>query len=71
MAKKFSKLRAQMSSKAQAKSEKIAGAMLKQMPLHELRRARGFHNKLWRKRCMYSSLQWLRWSGGQICIYLL
>lgn len=41
MAKKFSNLRQGMSAEAQAKSQAKAKAMLKEMPLHELRRARG------------------------------
>ncbi len=41
MAKKFSNLRQSMSTEAQAKSQAKAKAMLKEMPLHELRRARG------------------------------
>lgn len=41
MAKKFSRLRAGMSSEAQAKSQAMAQAMLLEMPLQELRRARG------------------------------
>lgn len=41
MAKKFSKLRASMSDEAQAQSREKSVAMLAEMPLHELRRARG------------------------------
>lgn len=41
MAKKFSKLRGNMSAEAQAKSLAKTAEMLKGMPLHELRRARG------------------------------
>lgn len=41
MAKKFSKLRENMSAEAQAKSGARSAAMLAEMPLHELRRARG------------------------------
>lgn len=41
MAKKFSKLRENMSAEAQAKSSARSAAMLAEMPLHELRRARG------------------------------
>jgi len=41
MAKKFSKLRTGMSADAQAKSQAKAQAMLQEMPLHELRLARG------------------------------
>ncbi|MDZ7750892.1 MAG: XRE family transcriptional regulator [Gammaproteobacteria bacterium] len=41
MAKKFSNLRAGMSTEAQAKSQAKADALLKGMPLHELRKARG------------------------------
>lgn len=45
MAKKFSKLREGMSVEAQAQSEAKAHAMLKEMPLHELRKARGLSQK--------------------------
>lgn len=41
MAKKFSDLRQKMAPKAQAKSRAKAKAMLHEMPLHELRKARG------------------------------
>lgn len=41
MAKKFSRLRSGMSPEAQAKAEAKAKALLQEMPLHELRRARG------------------------------
>ena len=41
MSKKFSKLRENMSSEAKAKAQARAKAMLQEMPLHELRRARG------------------------------
>ncbi len=41
MAKKFSKLRANMSAAAQAESQARAQAMLLEMPLQELRMARG------------------------------
>ena len=41
MAKKFSDLRAGMSPEAQAKSKAKAQALLAEMPLHELRKARG------------------------------
>lgn len=41
MAKKFSNLRETMSSEARAKARAKAEAMLQEMPLHELRRARG------------------------------
>ncbi len=41
MAKKFSNLRSQMSPDAQAKAQAKAVAMLQEMPLHELRLARG------------------------------
>ena len=41
MAKKFSVLREQLSSSAQADAAEKAALMLAEMPLHELRRARG------------------------------
>ena len=41
MAKKFSNLRDRMSADARAKSQAQSEAMLKSMPLHELRKARG------------------------------
>lgn len=45
MAKKFKDLRAKMSPASQARSEAKAQAMLKEMPLDELRRARGLSQK--------------------------
>lgn len=45
MAKKFSKLRAGMSAEAQAKSKVKAQTMLQDMPLQELRLARGLSQK--------------------------
>ncbi|GAA4333719.1 XRE family transcriptional regulator [Pigmentiphaga soli] len=41
MAKKFSTLRARMSSESQARAAAKARAMLEEMPLNELRQARG------------------------------
>lgn len=41
MAKKFAELRAKMSREARGRAEARAQEMLKEMPLHELRRARG------------------------------
>lgn len=41
MAKKFSDLRAKMSPEAQGRADARTKAMLKEMPLQELRRARG------------------------------
>ena len=41
MAKNFADLRARMSPESQARAEAKAQAMLAEMPLHELRRARG------------------------------
>ena len=41
MTKKFSALRQKMTPEAQAKPKAKAQAMLKEMPLHELRKARG------------------------------
>ena len=41
MAKKFSALRAKMSPEAQARIKARADQMMREMPLHELRRARG------------------------------
>lgn len=41
MAKKFSKLRSGMSPEAQTKAKAKVKALLKEMPLHELRQARG------------------------------
>lgn len=41
MAKKFSELRKKMSPQARAKSHAMAQTMMTEMPLHELRKARG------------------------------
>jgi len=46
MAKKFSELRFAMSAEAQARSEQQANEMLAEMPLHELRQARGLSQQV-------------------------
>jgi predicted transcriptional regulator len=46
MAKKFSELRAAMSAEAKASSEKLANRMLAEMPLNELRQARGLSQEV-------------------------
>jgi DNA-binding XRE family transcriptional regulator len=46
MAKKFSELRAAMSPEARAKASELAQTMLNEMPLHELRQARGLSQKM-------------------------
>ena len=46
MANKFSELRSQMSLQAQARSETKAQKMLAEMPLNELRQARGLSQKM-------------------------
>ncbi|GAB1409262.1 XRE family transcriptional regulator [Desulfovibrionales bacterium] len=46
MAKKFTELRAQMSPEAQARAKAKTHAMLAEMPLHELRQARGLSQKM-------------------------
>ena len=46
MAKKFSELRSAMSAEAQARSEQQANEMLAEMPLHELRQARGLSQQV-------------------------
>ena len=46
MAKKFEALRARMSPEAQARVEARAQAMLAEMPLQELRQARGLSQKM-------------------------
>ncbi|MES2919326.1 MAG: XRE family transcriptional regulator [Pseudomonadota bacterium] len=46
MAKKFSELRDRMSPEAQARAETRAQALLTEMPLHELRQARGLSQKM-------------------------
>jgi DNA-binding transcriptional regulator YiaG len=46
MAKKFSDLRAKMTSESQSRSEVKALVMLAEMPLHELRQARGLSQKM-------------------------
>jgi len=46
MAKKFAALRAQMSPESQARTEAKAQAMLAEMPLNELRQARGLSQKM-------------------------
>ena len=46
MAKKFSELRAKMAPEARAQAERQTQALLAEMPLHELRRARGLSQKM-------------------------
>lgn len=46
MARKFADLRAQMTSESQARAEAKAQAMLAEMPLNELRQARGLSQKM-------------------------
>jgi ribosome-binding protein aMBF1 (putative translation factor) len=46
MAKKFSDLRAKMSPESQARAEAKAKVMLSEMPLNELRQARGLSQKM-------------------------
>jgi len=46
MAKKFAALRAQMSPESQVRSQAKAQAMLAEMPLNELRQARGLSQKM-------------------------
>ena len=46
MTNKFSDLRQQMSPESQAKAESEAQAMLAEMPLNELRQARGLSHKM-------------------------
>jgi DNA-binding transcriptional regulator YiaG len=46
MAKKFSELRARLSPEAQARAQAMASEMLAEMPLHELRHARGLSQKM-------------------------
>lgn len=46
MAKKFAELRAQMSPESRARAEEKAQAMLAEMPLNELRQARGLSQKM-------------------------
>ena len=46
MAKKFAELRAKMSPEARAQADEKANAMLAEMPLNELRQARGLSQKM-------------------------
>lgn len=46
MARKFSELRAGMTAEAQAHAQALAQAMLAEMPLNELRKARGLSQKV-------------------------
>ena len=46
MAKKFSELRSRMSPQSRARAEAQAQAMLAEMPLNELRQARGLSQKM-------------------------
>jgi DNA-binding XRE family transcriptional regulator len=46
MARKFSELTAKMSPEARARADAMTKAMLAEMPLHELRQARGLTQKM-------------------------
>ena len=46
MTKKFASLRSAMSQEAQAEASRQAHAIITEMPLHELRRARGLSQKM-------------------------
>lgn len=46
MAKKFSELRNKMSKASQERAESLANKMLAEMPLYELRQARGLSQKM-------------------------
>lgn len=46
MAKKFANLRAKMSPESQQRSEALAQTMIQEMPLQELRQARGLSQKV-------------------------
>ena len=46
MARKFNELRAKMSTQARKRSKDIYGGLLKEMPLAELRRARGLSQEV-------------------------
>lgn len=55
MAKKFSELRAGMTPAARSRSDAKAQVMLAEMPLNELRQARGLSQKCWLMYCMRSN----------------
>jgi len=46
MTKKFTELKSRMSPQARSQVEEKAAAMLREMPLHELRKARGLSQKV-------------------------
>lgn len=46
MAKKFANLRAKMSPESQQRSDELAQTMIQEMPLQELRQARGLSQKV-------------------------
>jgi len=46
MANKFSELRSRMTPESQTRAQNMANTMLAEMPLHELRRARGLSQKM-------------------------
>ncbi len=46
MTNKFAELRAAMSPQARSQADALAQVMLREMPLHELRRARGLSQKM-------------------------
>ncbi len=67
MAKKFSDLRAQMSPEAQARVEAKAQELLAEMPLNELRQARGLSQKMLSEVLQVQQPAIARWSGVRIC----
>lgn len=46
MAKKFADLKAQLSTEAKSSADELTESMLREMPLHELRQARGLSQKV-------------------------
>lgn len=70
MAKKFADLRAQMSPESRARADAKAQAMLAEMPLNELRQARGLSQKCWPRCFTFSSPLSPRSRNARTCISL-
>ena len=67
MAKKFSELRAAMSPAAQQQANKKAKAMLSEMPLNELRQARGLSQKMFAEVLNVQQPSIAKWKSEPTC----
>ena len=71
MAKKFSELRAKMDPERRAKNEVKVKIALTEMPLNELRNARGLSQKMLAESLHIQQPAIAKWKNERTCIYLL